>query len=1192
MSQFERELGAINGKINRWQAFEVFLVCLAGTLALFALLTALDVWLRPRGYGRFFLSGVWLVGALVSLSLLVRRLRHRRSTAAVAAFLERKFPQLDNHLINCVLFEQETRKTPWLRTYLAGGVPGFESLPLAEIKNRKLRRRGWCAVLGCAFVLAAPLFFLANNAWGIALRRVANPFAKISPPTFAKILSVEPGDKTVVQGGGVALVVRAAGRSGQTVDVEILPEDDRKSTIRIGAFAATDREEAFSYRLLKVASNVRYRFLVGDAYPTATYTVACVPPLAPVRASLTVTPPAYTGLPARTLDALTNAVSIPVHSTVAVRLVCNRPVNEAALALGETRTGLAPDGESYAGAVTIAEGEAFTLEAKDGYGMEMRLPVRFTLLEDRKPEVAILSPADANAALPPSAAPVLQFAASDEYGLGKVRVERVAKGAKPESAGEVLKEWTLNGTKQFAETWTGVLEDVNAQSALRIVATDTADPPQRTVSRLVHFQATTFSNQVFAAAQLRAEAKRSVGELLAKQRAVRDMTVKLRAVLPSFDEDPWGAAQTRQEEVRAYAEKLSRTKDASLGSARVALGKAIAGPLPEADSRLARIRSGDPGARPENAAKAVAAQERVLQLLGFAEKSMEKSEISQTQAGLLAILDGLQKGQTANLRATVRAIKANVSKLPEAIADTEDNLAQDAEAMVGYCNAQAKLDLGDPEFAETMKRIAAKATEMKLHDTMVAIAETLSSDERAEFVKAVGQQAVVTNRLESLRAMLREQREGASVAQEQEARETIKEAAAALKKLKDVQAKIVDALRATGSQGDKSVKLDEDELEEIVELKEQMAEAMLKVATDLQSMPDLDAVNELVTDTFQTYEEMKQEKGSGTNAVTEIGLQKEDFILDALTQTGEKADEMETFLFPNPDTRKANTENFDKEEMKSAIGQVTMPEELQDIIGDLMEQEEKLDKEADDSVTNQGAANPDLGWGIQEGEFVDYSAAGKSGNQTPDHKDQDGRSQTGRQGMSDGEFMGRTAHIAEGDKNIDKRRTKDSSQAGDVEEEGHTDAVATGGGKNSGYSQNRGMEGGEGAKRQDSKVPESNRSTTESQLTRNYEVTYAQAQKNGLPTFTLGKVVAMSRLRELLKRQNASPKKIEELSKKIRQELRRTYTSLENGVSGIDMGTSNAAETAEDAVSAMPDEAPAEFREMVSDYFKQIGEIK
>ncbi len=54
-------------------------------------------------------------------------------------------------------------------------------------------------------------------------------------------------------------------------------------------------------------------------------------------------------------------------------------------------------------------------------------------------------------------------------------------------------------------------------------------------------------------------------------------------------------------------------------------------------------------------------------------------------------------------------------------------------------------------------------------------------------------------------------------------------------------------------------------------------------------------------------------------------------------------------------------------------------------------------------------ANIDMGWGISEGETVSYSAAGKSGNDRPDHKDQDGRSQVGRQGMSDGEVMSRSA---------------------------------------------------------------------------------------------------------------------------------------------------------------------------------------
>ena len=186
--------------------------------------------------------------------------------------------------------------------------------------------------------------------------------------------------------------------------------------------------------------------------------------------------------------------------------------------------------------------------------------------------------------------------------------------------------------------------------------------------------------------------------------------------------------------------------------------------------------------------------------------------------------------------------------------------------------------------------------------------------------------------------------------------------------------------------------------------------------------------------------------------------------------TGQKADEMEMWLFSVPDNVKRNMETIDKEEMKGPIGQVTMPEELQDIIGDLLEQEEEQSEKADDSVTNQGMANIDMGRGISEGETVSYSAAGKSGNDRPDHKDQDGRSQVGRQGMSDGEVMSRSGRISEGDEHLDKRRTQDSNQSGDVEEEGHTDAVATGGGKNSGYSQDRGMEGGEGATRRDTKV--------------------------------------------------------------------------------------------------------------------------
>ena len=1191
MSSFDQELHRINGKINRWHATEHLIVALAILLVAWGALTALDVWLRPRTYGRLALSLV-LVGLIVAaLVWLARVVSRKRSSAAVAAFLEKKFPQLDNHLINRVLFANERSQSSWLRTYLNEGVPEFHALPLHEIKDRRLRKRGAIAAGAAALLLVVPAFVL-GNAWTVAMQRVLNPFSRLSPPTFATVLAVTPTDKTIVQGSGIDLVVKATGRAGQFVDLDLYPADDKRSTVRIGQFSSTGTEEEFPYRVSKIATSLRYRFKVGDAYPTDTFTIDTVPPLALSALQLTVTPPGYTSLAPRTFDALTNAVAIPVHSEVAFRVVCNRPTETSQILFDQETLTLTPgtDKASWSGSATIKDGAIFQVAAHDAFGLEMRVPVRFELVEDRAPAIQLVIPSAAKAVLPPNAAPVVHFEVTDEYGLGKVRVERVNKGAKPGAEGDVLKEWDLDGKRVFNEKWTGSLADVSASSALRIVAYDTAagDAPNRAVSQQILFEMTTLSSQFAAEQQNRGEARKTIGELVARQRATLTTTKRLQEGLPTYDEQLWQEVAEKQTDIRSYAETLLKTKDAAIGTARVALDKAVKGPLPDATMRLTRMVTGAAETREENARLAVDAQNTVLRLLVQADGNMNKGEISQAAAGVLAMLEGIRKGQTANLTATLKAIE-KTTELPEAIVDRQDNLAQDMEAMIGFCRSEAKQDREDQEFGALMTKIADRAVELRLHPTMVTIAEIMESDQIAN---AVPPQNNVTNGIAVLMEFLKEWRETETKDKTEEALAILKNARQSIKKMEDLQARVVDALRETGSQGDKTEKLDEDLLEEIVELKENMAQAMLKVATDLQAMPELDAVNELVTDTFQTYEEMKQVTGSSTNEVVEIGLQKEDFLLDMMIATGQKADEMEMWLFSVPDNVKRNMETIDKEEMKGPIGQVTMPEELQDIIGDLLEQEEEQAEKADDSVTNQGMANIDMGWGISEGETVSYSAAGKSGNDRPDHKDQDGRSQVGRQGMSDGEVMSRSGRINEGDKHLDKRRTQDSNQSGDVEEEGHTDAVSTGGGKNSGYSQDKGMEGGEGATRRDTKVEADSAESTRAQLTRNAEAVYAQAQLNNLRTYDLKKYIAFSKQIEVMQKQNASPAMIAELHKKALQALSSTYTSLENGISNADMGAVSNTESAEDAIAASPDEAPAEYRDMVSDYFKAIGEMQ
>ncbi len=1191
MSTLDTRLQEINGKVNRWHAFEHLIFALAALLTVWASLTALDVWLRPRFYGRIALSVALLALAAAAAVWLARVLSRRRTPAAVAAFLEKKFPQLDNHLINRVLFASESSPSSWLKTYLNEGVPGFESLPLDEIKNRTLRKRGAAAAAAALLALVAPAFIL-GDAWTVAMQRVANPFSRLMPPTFAKVIAITPENKTIVQGSAIELVVRAKGRAGQFVDVDLYPADDKRSTVRVGQFAATDVEQDFPYPVSKVSTSLGYRFKVGDAYPTDKYTVDTVPPLALTGLKLKVTPPGYTGLAPRTFDALTNAVTIPANSEVAFQATCNRAVVSSAVAFEKSDLSLTPaaDKAVWTGSVVVNEGGLFQVLAKDALGLEMRIPVRYELLEDRSPAIRLVAPAGSKAVLPPNAIPIVQFEASDEYGLGAVRLERVKKGAKPTAEGEVLKEWSLKGQKSFSEKWTGTIEDVDTSSALRLVAVDnaTVGEPNRAVSPLITFDLSTLSSQLNGENAQRSEARKSIGELVARQRSALTSTTRLKEGLPTFDEQPWKDVSDKQADIRAYAALLLKTKDAAVGSARVALEKALQGPLPEAVVCLTRTTTGAAEKRDENAKKAVEAQNTVLRLLVQADGSMGKGEVSQAAAGVLAMLEGIRKGQVANLLVTIKTAAQSAAELPEAIIDRQDNLAQDMEAMIGFCRSEAKQDRDDEEFGKLMTKVAEKAVELKLHPTMVNIAEIMDSD---KVLDAVPPQYSVTNGIATLMEFLREWRETETKEVTEDALATLKDAKQSIKKMEDLQTRVVDALRETGSQGDKTQKLDEDLLEEIAELKANMANAMLKVATDLQALPELDAVNELVTDTFQTYEEMKQEEGSGTNAVTELGLQKEDFLLDLLAKTGQKADEMEMWLMAKADAVKRNTEQIDKEEMKAPIGQVTMPEELQDIIGDLMEQEEEKEREADDSTTNQGDANPDSGWGIAEGEFTSFNASGKSGNERPEHKDQDGRSQVGRAGMSDGEVMARSGKVNAGDKNIDKRRTQDSNQSGDVEEEGHSDAVATGGGKNSGFSQDKGMEGGEGATRRDTKVDSESAESTRAQLTRNAEAVYAQAQLNNLRTYDLKKYIQFSRQLENLQKQNASPKMIAELHKNALKALSTTYASLESGISAADMGATSNTEGGEQAVAASPDEAPAEYREMVSDYFKAIGEM-
>ena len=1198
MSPLEQNLIRIGARITRWRAGEGARFGLAGLGACWAALALLDLWLRPRTTGRLTLSLVFLAAVAAAVAALAQMLRRRHSPAAVAALLERRFPQLDNHLINRVLFAATADiRSAWVRAYLAEPPPAsWSDLPLGNLKNRYKRRLGAAALAVALLALLGP-GYRYGEAWRVALQRVANPFSTLAPVTFTTVLQVAPGDATALQGDPVELVLRARGRAGQTVVLELAPADAARTLVRLGTFDATGVEQEFVHTLPRLTVPVVYRFTAGDAWPTARHTLTPVPPLAAESLSMQVTPPAYTRLQPRTFDLLVESAEIPAHATVTVAVALNRAAERGVVTMGDepplalvTTDG----GRHWSASLTVASDAALRMTLHEAGGRRLDQEIPFTLVADQPPAIRVTAPAT-RAALPPGARPFIAFEAGDDYGLEAVQLEAVARGAREEEPGRVLARWSADGNVAIRGDWTGNPEDLAGIAAFRLVATDQMDPgpAHRAVSPPIVFEAILVTEQYKQEVELKGKIRKSLGQLIVRQRANLNATAALISSLPVFDPASWEARHAEQQGIRAYAADLLASGGTALGGARVVVER-VREPMADAVAQLAHTRAAAPDVRERAAREALDTQKLILRLLTLAGEQARKGLAGPESSGLLAMVDALLKGQTDARAAAARLPPdgSETDSLLDALAERQQSLALDAAELIGLARRDADMaKAGDP-LHTLMTAFADTAENLKLKTDMLRAAQALQNRRPAQ---ALAPQDGATNTLHALKRLLAGWKADETDKQTAAALDIIHDAREAVRKLEKLQAAVVEALRATEGQGNKTDdQIDEDLVDEIVELKAQMAEAMLKVATDLQALPDLDAANELVTDCYQIYEAMAQVKGTEKNKeAIELGLQKEDGYLEKMAKTGQKLDEMEHWLPNKPDDTKRNVENFDQAEVQSAIPVIGMPEELQDLIGDLLDEQEELAEKTDDSTTNQGDANPAVGWEIAEGETVSYSAAGKSGNRRPDHKDQDGRSQVGRAGMSDGEVMAKSGRINEGDEKIDKRRTKDSSQSGYVEEEGHAEAKATGGGKNSGYSDEKGMAGTAADERRASKVQQSSERARQADLARLADTVYANAQLSGLripPGFNSARE-NMNRAAEAGRAGNIQ--QMREFQERAIQDLMLAQSSLDAGLSGAAMGAvSSDTRSPDAAVASTPDEAPAEYREMVSDYFKAIGELK
>ena len=226
-------------------------------------------------------------------------------------------------------------------------------------------------------------------------------------------------------------------------------------------------------------------------------------------------------------------------------------------------------------------------------------------------------------------------------------------------------------------------------------------------------------------------------------------------------------------------------------------------------------------------------------------------------------------------------------------------------------------------------------------------------------------------------------------------------------------------------------KEEEELLKGLAAAEEDLAKFMGEVHSDLSKLPEQDFADpSMAKELVEIQTELKMAEDALTKKSVDIAV--------PLEQLGyERAEELKTnlekWLPDTPDREKWSQEESLTDKDKEAP-MAELPSELEDIVGELMEQEEDLIDETED-VSSSAADSLDkgAGWDAMDGPISNMSAKGVTGNRLPNTSEIGGRSGEGRQGKSSGEFVGDEA-VGKGGRKTPSRLTPDPVVKGQIKD--------------------------------------------------------------------------------------------------------------------------------------------------------------
>lgn len=360
---------------------------------------------------------------------------------------------------------------------------------------------------------------------------------------------------------------------------------------------------------------------------------------------------------------------------------------------------------------------------------------------------------------------------------------------------------------------------------------------------------------------------------------------------------------------------------------------------------------------------------------------------------------------------------------------------------------------------------------------------------------------------------------------------------------------------------------------------QEWAQLLKSAFTDLSKAENQDFSNSAMADEFSELYEELQKAGDALKAKNiEIATLAEN---TAMAGAANMKVNLERWLADKQDHIKWTAE---EDGLSQDTKLTDLPAELTDIIGELIEQEEDMGEDTQDSTNSFSYDSDDgLGWGVSDGNIDSMQAKGITGNVLPNNNEVGGRSGEGRSGKSSGQFVEKEA-TGKGGRKTPTRLVQSPFEKGTVDDKS-TDPQggATGGGKQSGV----GDEGLSGV------TPDQDQKTGlrlqghQAELRQRTQAVLKRLQDSDLPTGDLQE--ALSKMRALERLGNGSGPEARQIRNQVAASLANARTALEITVKAERESISKRQQKAFAVKYKHNEKVPPAYEEYVGEYFKAMA---